>query len=496
MKVRQNTLEKLAALDPVLDLYEGVPIGAVRLQRSPAMWKRAAEMAPPFPKKHDEAFGAPAKRDIPKDHKFDPKALKPMSRMLWAMAVSLGHALTAYRQFTRLKSVTVSPDGLVGGRGYVMSVKDVRAKLYEACEALSAISDTIHDEINAPHWKPKLGELEKQDLEEIDKFVGEAEGILEDPEADADEEEEEVENKKSWAPSRFQEESQNASKLPSGGNAEGAISNPASASRPSLNKQARSKWADSSVNPDTLPGPRVQHLDRAEGKGPFGSFNEDEPLTQDEWGRSEGVGNEYNYPSEWENDFSGRTAEDYGLVAESGLPSDDETRTEGNDYGLGYGARGQGSEDYGLLNPSSGSYGVYGPRSDMPRDPGGKTRGDKSDTTPTVELGLNGRNQFASLPGNLPGDGEEPVARADYYTGPKGNDFNGVVRAEAALPGDNTGNPHDFDMGTTDTGLRHEQWAVPYVKWDDSTHNMRSDPTYQRGPVEGPYVHQQGPYEK
>lgn len=130
--------------------------------------------------------GGPGKRNIPKDHPYDPRALKPLSRMLWAMSVALGHALTAYRQFTRLKSSTISPDGMLGGRGYVMQVKEIRDKLHDACENLSAISDSIHDEINAPHWEPKLNQLDPADAMDVKKFLQESQQILQDPEAEAE----------------------------------------------------------------------------------------------------------------------------------------------------------------------------------------------------------------------------------------------------------------------------------------------------------------------
>lgn len=130
--------------------------------------------------------GGPGKRNIPKDHPYDPRALKPLSRMLWAMSVALGHALTAYRQFTRLKSSTISPDGMLGGRGYVMQVKEIRDKLHDACENLSAISDSIHDEINAPHWEPKLNQLDPADAMDVRKFLQESQQILQDPEAEAE----------------------------------------------------------------------------------------------------------------------------------------------------------------------------------------------------------------------------------------------------------------------------------------------------------------------
>ena len=57
------------------------------------------------------------RRQIPEDHEFDKKAVKPIVKTLWAMSVALGHALTAHRSFSRLKSSSFSPDGLLGGHG-------------------------------------------------------------------------------------------------------------------------------------------------------------------------------------------------------------------------------------------------------------------------------------------------------------------------------------------------------------------------------------------
>src|SRR5262245_35063881 len=98
---------------------------------------------PPFPPKGDDApDSSGVKRNIPKEHEFQARALKPLSKALWASTVALGHTLTAYRHLSRLKSATVSPGGLMGGRGYVMKLSEMRQKLYEASEALSSISDT------------------------------------------------------------------------------------------------------------------------------------------------------------------------------------------------------------------------------------------------------------------------------------------------------------------------------------------------------------------
>ena len=214
--------------------------------------------------------GAPmtenAKRVIPDDFSFDPRSLKPLVQTLWAMSVALGHALTAHRQFARIKSSTISPDGMLGGRGYIMGIKDVRQRLYESCESLSAIVDTIHDEVNAAHWKPKLGELEKSEVEDLKRLLTDTEENLEDPEGEAEEDMEAVEHGRpqNWNPGgseRF-DKGDEGSQLPGANGQKDAPPRPAK--KPKQASYERRVIANSSVNPDTLGGPRVKHLDRAE----------------------------------------------------------------------------------------------------------------------------------------------------------------------------------------------------------------------------------------
>ncbi len=473
------------------------------------------EDGPDLPSKvGGQAPGAPQKRNIPKDHPFDPKSLKPLVQTLWSLSVSLGHVLTAHRQFSRLKSVSFSPDGMVGGRGYVMSIKDVRKILHEASEGISTICDTLFDEINAPHWKPKLGDLEKND-EDFVKLLEDAKGYMDDPEGEAEEDREEVEDRPT-PKERFEKDEGPGSKMPNGGDAgnESQGPNPARQDRPQMKQKEASvldlgfaniTWdtaqlelprrysydrrADSSVSPDELGGPRVRHL------GPGEEVEQEMPVKEPR---------EYDYTSEWENDLSGRTALE--PVAESGLPNDADTRTEGYDFGLGYGngndAHGQGAGGY--ENPDPSGKGVYGPRAELPGTPA--PRGDSN--TEVIEqstsgMGVPGGSKSSSWlhrmkaagyigEAKLPNDGTDPVARSDYYAGPKGNDFDGNARySESGLPGD------DFGGGTTNverslpnTGYTGEQTTQPYVKWDSDTRNMRPDTTYQRGPVEGPYVKQ------
>ena len=437
----------------------------------------AAQGGPPFA----SPVGEPElKRKIPATHEFNPNSLKPLTRMLWATSVALGHALTAYRQFSRLKSVAFSPDGLIGGQGYVMRVKDLRSKLVEACEELSTITDTVYDEIKAPHWKPKLSQLIGDDAEEVKHLLGEAEEYLEDPAGEAEEDLEEIEDEADEVG-----EEEPASEMPTTGPAEGPV-NPVRVDRPQM-KQAALRWktANSSEPVTTLPGPRVNHLDPAEGTGPSGSFNSDEPAVADDWGTSGGVGNEYTYLSEWDNDLREAT---------SGLPVDMDTRTEGFDFGIGYGegndAHGQGAGRY--ENPNTDGKGVFGPSSGLPTNPGGRTRDlDNSDTTCRVEQKTRDLGLPVTATSTLPPDVQAPVARADYYRGPKGNDFDGEARyGESGMPGDQ-GLPGEVERSVMNTGYTYERVDTPYVRWDAGTHNMTPDGYSQVfGPPQGPYVKQ------
>lgn len=461
----------------------------------PGQVRVAGEMPPPSMKAGhgiDNEVGGHLKRAIPSDYDYDPRALKPLAKMSWALSIALGHAMTAHRQFTKLKSATISPDGLIGGRGYVMSVKDIRKALYDACESISAVADTIHDEIHGPHWRPKLAELEKGDVEVVERLVGEADKNLEDPEGEVEDEMDEAE-KEGQRAELEQDEAVSGSEIPDGKDAVESVPAKATKTASSMSLQERilQRWANSSIPVQTEPGgPRVQHLDRGDvdQTGPYGSYNSEEPHSQnDAWSRDDGVGNEYLYTSEWDNDLSGKSAT-------SGVPDSntDPTRTEGWDFGIGYGdgndAHGQGAGGY--ANPDPDGKGVFGPYAELPHAPGQRVYENENDTTPSVELavGKSALNWKSDGGSKLPNDGQPGVARSDYYQGDKGSNQFNTVRGESETPDSGPRNDFESDMDVhPGLGYRFEQGAEPYVKWDDNTHNMRPDDINQRDD-EGPYV--------
>lgn len=95
----------------------------------------------------------PIRRDIRvKDFEWSSDSLRNLAKILWSAQRAHSYAITALRVFSKMPSSQFSPDGLLGGRGYIQQVKDMRSSLSQAVEVLSSFTDTVHDEINAEHW--------------------------------------------------------------------------------------------------------------------------------------------------------------------------------------------------------------------------------------------------------------------------------------------------------------------------------------------------------
>jgi len=119
----------------------------------------------------------PVRRDIRvKGFEWSPDVLKNLARILWASERAHGYAMSALRLFSKMPSSEFSPDGLLGGRGYIQAVKDMRANLGQSVEVLSSFSDTIYDEINADHWG------NADDQPDIAGILEEAQEVKQDPE--------------------------------------------------------------------------------------------------------------------------------------------------------------------------------------------------------------------------------------------------------------------------------------------------------------------------
>jgi hypothetical protein len=124
----------------------------------------------------------PSQREIGEEFVFRAKHLKPLAQTLRSSLMAMGHAITAYNAFTRIKSADVSPDGNLGGKGYIQKIADMRRQYMNVVEALSALSDTLYDELNAPHWHPAAEGGGPRERDEVREIMDDAEEIRQDPE--------------------------------------------------------------------------------------------------------------------------------------------------------------------------------------------------------------------------------------------------------------------------------------------------------------------------
>lgn len=132
----------------------------------------------------------PQERKITPDFAFNPRNTKPLARVMRSTNAALGHSMSAYAIFTKLKSADVSPDGSLGGKGYIQKIAEMRRAYMNVVEALSALSDTLYDEIRAPHWAAVSRQEDPEERDEVEQIVEDAMEIKEDPEAWAEEQEE------------------------------------------------------------------------------------------------------------------------------------------------------------------------------------------------------------------------------------------------------------------------------------------------------------------
>lgn len=139
------------------------------------------------------AYGtvAPSERQILNDFNYSPKNMKPLAKVLRASLAALGHTLSAYQQFAKIKSAKVSPDGNLGGKGYIQKIADMRKQYMNVVEALSSITDTLYDETTAPHWSAVSRQEEDEDRQEVLELISDAEQIRDDPQEWAEEQLEE-----------------------------------------------------------------------------------------------------------------------------------------------------------------------------------------------------------------------------------------------------------------------------------------------------------------
>lgn len=142
------------------------------------------------------------RREIPDDFKYNTKKLKHLKGILHNVSVALGTLTAAFSEFSKFKGHDISPDGKLGGAGYILPLKDVKQSIQTAVQSLSDVADCIADELNNPRWEAKEDKEVKKLLKEKEEIVEKVEDEIIDPQdvSNAPEEPEEAPEEAEKAP--------------------------------------------------------------------------------------------------------------------------------------------------------------------------------------------------------------------------------------------------------------------------------------------------------
>jgi len=120
-------------------------------------------------------------RDIG-DFEYDTKHAKVLKKALHSINVSLGTLLSAMKELAMLRGSDITPDGKLGGKGFIMSFREMKSSLNSSISELSDITDTIADELTNPKWGLSKTEVKsiKEVKDKVEEKAEEAEEIVEE----------------------------------------------------------------------------------------------------------------------------------------------------------------------------------------------------------------------------------------------------------------------------------------------------------------------------
>jgi len=102
---------------------------------------------------------------------YDPSKATILKKALHNINVSLGTMISAMKDLSILRGSDITPDGMLGGRGFIMPFREVKEKISTAITELSNVTDTLADELTNPKWG--LNPVEKKKVKEENQVIEE-----------------------------------------------------------------------------------------------------------------------------------------------------------------------------------------------------------------------------------------------------------------------------------------------------------------------------------
>ena len=102
-----------------------------------------------------------------------------MKKVLHNVSIALGTLTSSLNEFSRVKGPDISPDGRLGGVGYIMALTDIKQTINSAVHNLGNIADCIADELTNPRWGASEDKEVKELIEDCANFQKENAADLE-----------------------------------------------------------------------------------------------------------------------------------------------------------------------------------------------------------------------------------------------------------------------------------------------------------------------------
>jgi hypothetical protein len=132
------------------------------------------------PERMKTAASSAGRREIPEDYKYKPAKVKHLKKVLHNVSIALGTLTSSLNEFSRVKGPDISPDGRLGGVGYIMALTDIKQTINSAVHNLGNIADCIADELTNPRWGASEDKEVKELIEEKDKAVEKIDEVSDD----------------------------------------------------------------------------------------------------------------------------------------------------------------------------------------------------------------------------------------------------------------------------------------------------------------------------
>ena len=110
---------------------------------------------------------------------YDKSKANHLKKALHNINVSLGTLIAAMKDLSLLRGSDITPDGQLGGRGFIMPFREMKQMINESVSNLSDVTDTLADELTNPKWglsRKEVGQVKKE-KSQVDKKEEEADEV-------------------------------------------------------------------------------------------------------------------------------------------------------------------------------------------------------------------------------------------------------------------------------------------------------------------------------